>query len=170
MEEKKNSMTILINGENTVIKFTVYNIFSKRGRDWNLSVSKTVSTRNISCCINTANIKVSCEMIKAFLLRPGTRQACLLSPFYSTLNWRSQTVQTGNIAIIEKRETIGKEEIKNNTFSLFTDATCLCSPTFQKRNVNGTAILENNMEVKHAQIELSYHIANSSSECLSEGN
>ena len=46
MEEKKNSMTILINGENTVIKFTVYNIFSKRGREWNFSISKTVSTRN----------------------------------------------------------------------------------------------------------------------------
>ena len=118
----------------------------------------------------TASIKFSCEMIKVFLLRPGTRQACLLSPFHSTLNWRSQTVQRGNIAIIEKRETIGKEEIKNNTFSLFTDDMCLCSQTFQKRNVNGTAILENNMEVKHTQIELPYHIANSSSDCLSEGN
>ena len=79
-------------------------------------------------------------------------------------------MQRGNIAIIEKRETIGKEEIKNNTFSLFTDDMCLCSQTFQKRNVNGTAILENNMEVKHTQIELPYHIANSSSDCLSEGN
>ena len=118
----------------------------------------------------TASIKFSCEMIKVFLLRPGTRQACLLSPFHSTLNWRSQTVQRGNIAIIEKRETIGKEEIKNNTFSLFTDDMCLCSQTFQKRNVNGTAILENNMEVKHTQIELPYHIANSSSDCLSKGN
>ena len=117
-----------------------------------------------------ASIKVSCEMIKAFLLRPGTRQACLLSPFHSTLNWRSWTVQRGNIAIIEKRETIGKEEMKKNTFSFLTDDMCICSQTFQKRNVNGTAIWENNMEVKHTQIELPYRLANSSSECLSEGN
>ena len=46
MEEKKNNMTILISGEYTVIKFTVYNIFSKRGREWNFSISKTLSTRN----------------------------------------------------------------------------------------------------------------------------
>ena len=46
MEEEKNHMTILINGENTVIKFTVYNIFSKRGREWNFCISKTVSTGN----------------------------------------------------------------------------------------------------------------------------
>ena len=98
----------------------------------------------------TASIKVSCEMIKAFLLRSGTRQACLLSPFHSTLNWRSQTVQRGSIAIIEKRETIGKEEIKSNTFSLFTDDMRICSQTFQKTNVNGTAILENNMEIATA--------------------
>ena len=98
----------------------------------------------------TASIKVSCEMIKAFLLRSGTRQACLLSPFHSTLNWRSQAVQRGSIAIIEKRETIGKEEIKSNTFSLFTDDMRICSQTFQKTNVNGTAILENNMEIATA--------------------
>ena len=46
MEEEKNHMTILINRENTVIKFTVYNIFSKRGREWNFCISKTVSTGN----------------------------------------------------------------------------------------------------------------------------
>lgn len=79
-------------------------------------------------------------------------------------------MQRGNIAITEKRETIGKEEMKKNTFSFFTDDMCICSQTFQKRNVNGTAIWENNMEVKHTQIELPYRLANSSSECLSEGN
>lgn len=46
MEKEKNCMAILTNGENTVIKFTVYSIFRKRGREWNFSISKTLSTRN----------------------------------------------------------------------------------------------------------------------------
>ena len=66
---------------------------------------------------STANIILSGQKLKGFLLRPGTRQGCLLSPLL--LNIVLEVLAT---AIRQKEEIkaiqIGKEEVK---LSLFED-------------------------------------------------
>ena len=65
----------------------------------------------------TANIILSCEKLKAFPLRPGTRQGCPLSQLLFNI-----VVEVLATAIREEKEIkgiqIGKEEIK---LSLFAD-------------------------------------------------
>jgi hypothetical protein len=79
-------------------------------QDTYLTIIKAIGSKSV------ANIKLNEEKLEAILLKTGTRQGCLLSPyqFNIVLKVAARAIRQQKIKGIQ----IGKEEVKNHYFQI----------------------------------------------------
>ena len=115
-------MIISINAEKAFNKiqhpFTIETLQKMGAKGTYLNVIKAIYDKP------TENIILNGEKLKAFPLRPGTRQGCLLTPLLFNI-----VLEVPATAIREEKEIKGIQTRKEVKLSLFADDMILCIET-----------------------------------------